>query len=1289
MSKQARTRRPTKLQINRGQALIEYALILALAIIGLVAILMITAPVVGNVFSNTVYNLLGQTTTPQEPLSSNDFWNVVTAVASYTPADVDLVTNTPLPPTDENADPPTDIPPVNTYTPTPTFTFTPDGWISPTPEDEDFDFLNPFDGDDEDDWQDDDWLDLLDDAGPWDGEYWDRNGTSAGDCNSGNIFNFDNGTTAVAAKATNQVDKISFPNADNDDDYWQTSSDRPYPGVDADFCSRFETEVELTGGLYTWEHISDDQIRVYIIHQDNTVEKIFEDTSYSDSWNDNTPVEWANANPGLKTIRIVHVDTGGGARLSLRLTLGDLGTTDEDCDWQLDDERFRTEPDAWNDSPDSNYQNDQFCVLKLRGTIDLSGAGNPSIEFYDAYNINTYDEAIVGISIEGTGIWNDYVIHKVGTNYAFQRQLIDLTNFTGDEGTFDYTTYKIELRFVMASDTNWQRAGGWWIDDIKLHDDPDYKYTIGFQDDVETTEYWIPDGQWARTTEKSQSGSHSWTDYPNENYEQDTDTSLTLNGHLDLTVGEVNSPQVAFWHSWNLGSGDEIYVEISTNRQNWVALRTGPSDSDNWLERESTNNEFVFQALTIPEPYNIEDRLYVRFRLYSNNNSTVGSGWFIDDIEFRNKPTDSVTPGWCDFTEEGSGDWQPTGDWALTNTDSWYGLYSWTDSPGGDYTHGSNTWLELKPYIDLSGAGLTRPVIEFWNRWDMGVNKDTGDGFHVEVSTDDGDTWTELWMFDEDNGRLPGYGSSIYVGERRYSHNTVWTREIVELDSFLGSSELRLRFRLDARSDTDVGDGWYIDSVCVKDMLPPVVSVPFADDLEGGSDYWVPNGTWQLANDSPHSGNFTFTESPSGTEYDPYSSNILELEPVIDLDGTVLPTLYYWQRYEMNDRDKVAVLYRRTDENGKPLSNWEYLDESRTQFFEKTNRGWHRVAVDLSPGISWRYVQFRFQLEALRDDTTADGWRIDDLSIVDRYGNEMEYTADPWFEDVEALVPGEWVMGGTWDQVDDFRNFGSAGALGPGQWTVTAYNNVNNGCSASAEIDLTQETGTTTYDEIDYNWYSGRPGGLGLTSNDTWGLIYSRTLVFTEDSTFYFTGRVDDGMRIYDNGSLIFEYQWDTCGSSSFDRDHADNPYTFTEGTHNVEVHFYEQGGNARMHLYFNGETKVFHDSPDGDYEHKTNTWIELEGAVDLAGVTNPVLFWDERYDLGSGDYVKVEVSSDGGFNWDKLASRGGTNWDWTERWVDLSSRVGSKINIRVRLDALNNEAIGDGYWIDNIRIIE
>ncbi|MBE7513741.1 MAG: hypothetical protein HS103_13115 [Anaerolineales bacterium] len=79
-----------------GQALVEYVLIVTLVVFALVAILTVTGPAIGNVFSNTVYNILNQTTTPREPFGDATFWQYATAVASYTPAPFEVKTNTPV-----------------------------------------------------------------------------------------------------------------------------------------------------------------------------------------------------------------------------------------------------------------------------------------------------------------------------------------------------------------------------------------------------------------------------------------------------------------------------------------------------------------------------------------------------------------------------------------------------------------------------------------------------------------------------------------------------------------------------------------------------------------------------------------------------------------------------------------------------------------------------------------------------------------------------------------------------------------------------------------------------------------------------------------------------------------------------------------------------------------------------------------------------------------------------------------------------------------------------------------
>src|SRR5690606_34577716 len=72
---------------ERGQALVEYALILAFVVLALIAILAATGPAVGNIFSNVVFNLIGRNPGEIQSLAdqggaAEQFWLTVTWVAN-------------------------------------------------------------------------------------------------------------------------------------------------------------------------------------------------------------------------------------------------------------------------------------------------------------------------------------------------------------------------------------------------------------------------------------------------------------------------------------------------------------------------------------------------------------------------------------------------------------------------------------------------------------------------------------------------------------------------------------------------------------------------------------------------------------------------------------------------------------------------------------------------------------------------------------------------------------------------------------------------------------------------------------------------------------------------------------------------------------------------------------------------------------------------------------------------------------------------------------------------------
>jgi hypothetical protein len=94
-----RAKRVTKTRGARGQSMTEYALIAILVCLGIGVIITATGPAIGNVFSNTVYNLLGQKFTPMSTLSSNDIQTYSARISTITPPPPTYLTNTPLVPT--------------------------------------------------------------------------------------------------------------------------------------------------------------------------------------------------------------------------------------------------------------------------------------------------------------------------------------------------------------------------------------------------------------------------------------------------------------------------------------------------------------------------------------------------------------------------------------------------------------------------------------------------------------------------------------------------------------------------------------------------------------------------------------------------------------------------------------------------------------------------------------------------------------------------------------------------------------------------------------------------------------------------------------------------------------------------------------------------------------------------------------------------------------------------------------------------------------------------------------
>jgi hypothetical protein len=141
--------------------------------------------------------------------------------------------------------------------------------------------------------------------------------------------------------------------------------------------------------------------------------------------------------------------------------------------------------------------------------------------------------------------------------------------------------------------------------------------------------------------------------------------------------------------------------------------------------------------------------------------------------------------------------------------------WSWGPPPAGlaPAHSGANVWATESPYVDfgdyllvsgpinLAAADPNRLLmLQWWQKVDVEVNFDFA---YVDISTNGGNTWTNLWEGD-------------YHGS--------WEQISVDASSYKGQTVL-LRFHL-TTDDSVTYDGWAIDDVAfVSGCLPPVISI--------------------------------------------------------------------------------------------------------------------------------------------------------------------------------------------------------------------------------------------------------------------------------------------------------------------------------------------------------------------------------------------------------------------------------------------------------------------------------
>ncbi len=1270
---------------QRGQALIEYALILVLVVMALVAAVAATGPALGNVFSNTVFNLVGITGTPQDLYARGGptaFWMTVTYVAANPPQARSFPTSPPKPPTATYTPGPSP-----TWTPvTPSNTPKPTATLPPTPTADDFAFNVPFvDTIDQPVWWRVDNSVYLGGA-DWLGEYYPNTSFTA---------------PADRTLYNQQIDPTYRFNLDFN---WGTGA--PIDGWTQtdNFSIRFTRKIDIQPGNTPVKlnfNLSSDDASKLIIDGVVLLASGSGTRSASQTFTPNATLTTPH------TIVVEYVENSGSAyvKLNIGTDKGNLKYADTtkppggtvNCPWtQVTGTQPNTLMYAWKENLSTvtnGFPQNMTCNLELRGYVDLNGVANPTMSFWDVWDLGTTTDTTIKLQLAEYAAYNadltggptwggtTYTLHSAGKNYAWTRNELAIPA--------SLLNKKVTWRFVMDSggQTGVRR---WYLDDIQLAAGAAAKtygvctvskYTCGNywsldipdqKADFITTARWdltnrnvaandagTPSMGWDVSSSGKNNGSTSYAKFGSEQSGSGAGDNrihyVAFSGLIDLRSinadgtggtpdweGDSGFPLLTFYQAYGLDKGDTIEVEYTRDSDTpgtpatWLPVggtpiktvaTTGTAISDEM-------NQYTLQLKNIPN-WNVTP-FRLRFALIVNN-SNESTGWFIDNIaieregilRYSNYP-------YCDDAENGISQWLMSGQWGVSTTSGAFTTgRSFSDSPGGNYVNGQVSSMTMRYAIDFNNdtpENLTvwggnkscfngsatpaaiQPILSFWHWRKLGGNK----SFRIEIfraahaaTSTTAIAPTSVWAYNYNAGN-----STQVVWEREevdmraailkvIGGGMTWNTLATNPDKY--DDDFYIQFTFDASSGSTVSDGIYIDNIVMQEysessfkLWSPSVSYTakagapaaglgngtnWVDDIDNPDDWynrWSSGSPWTAVTWDAHSGVTSMhSNSASGVNYLHQSFNVLEMTKILDLRGTKntdLPTMYFWDHYNVGKGDSISVEVAVQDEtemtSATPPRNtigydYQYLWGSTTSYtggssWEKIwslgpqsrNDSWNREQVDLRNYVGKR-LKVRFVVNAYSDSSVGLGWWVDDVQFVFRTAEVFTVG----FSD-DARNMRYWIPEGRWGLApEQWRGSGGGAAdLGTSPWSVYWFDCINWTANPTATYTASllnqgscdQNTWSNFFNNVvksgsvtdrsttaTDSWISARPqlvsgthylkdftdvinydfstDGRPSTASDTWYDNYAARFIRTITATggqYTFITTSDDGVRV-------------------------------------------------------------------------------------------------------------------------------------------------------------------------------
>ncbi|HEX2621206.1 MAG TPA: hypothetical protein VHL11_13690, partial [Phototrophicaceae bacterium] len=734
-------------QSESGQALVEYVLIVVLVALIFGIALASTGNVIGNVFSNSIDDLLRQTEITGTIPGRDDFWNTVTAAFLTPVQEHPLPTNTDAPPTLEPTDGPsptkTPITPTNPPPPTRTPTLTPTPWD----EIHGLDFYDSVDKETLKWWRADANINLM--GIPWIGQFYT-----------------DTNLTAPDGSPIKGIWKLDFTG--NDTTPWVAGKKA------INFSAKFTRTIELPPGgrSITIRTLVNDGARVLI---DGAVVPGLDNLGHTGT----DPVWYIGSQAltaGSHDITVEYRQISGDSRLQVLVqgsganpddtgvdAGGNPASTQFACGWaqnfRVNGNDANTEVgmfDMFDGDDQTQLPQGSRCYLELRGAVTVpSTTVNPQLVFWDVWDLKAPVNAWIEIGEyiqatdplpggtpapvpslnRGAVQWRKVNIHSGGSkNYNYTRYMIDLKSITP---ALDFTK-PITFRFVIQNTTGANQTNRWYIDDVLVQEAGAVKNfklnqpTWTLDEDTQMKDFTFTGGKalagyvsgWRLTSNNKLGpsgmsfhdsvgnndnpagvggGSGQWTNYkrhteaPNDFLDASFRLqTLEFNGWVDLDPsvvadadGNKGDPIISFYQGYDLGSNTGLEVQWTTDpftklNPIWTTFSDGLIRDVN-ATGTVTSLALQERIIRLKGLAGNPAKIRVRFVMKVQYNAVRRDGWWIDQIRVGREET----PKWVDYPFKDdaqyfiTGPYRYFGKWTQTSVNGRHNA----DDPVGDPTY--------------------------------------------------------------------------------------------------------------------------------------------------------------------------------------------------------------------------------------------------------------------------------------------------------------------------------------------------------------------------------------------------------------------------------------------------------------------------------------------------------------------------------------------------------------------------------------------------------------------------